>query len=136
MKSPQLPALILGLFLSHFTPCLCEANDLYGKWQIVSMPEGWKKIPGVEVLVADGHIQIRCGSVVTSRLRYTADASKGTIDAIKTGERKAEIQRGIYRMVGNTITISIGPRGKSRPASPDSTEGGALKWVLRRVGRE
>ena len=108
MKPPRLIALIFGFLLCHLTPCRGETQDLRGKWKIVSMPDGWKKLPGVDVLVADDQIQIRCGAVVTSKMRFTANASRGTINVVKEGERTGEVQRAVYRISGDTITISVG----------------------------
>jgi hypothetical protein len=104
-------------------------DDLQGRWTIVSAPEGWKLVPGTDVMVTSDEIQLRIGTVVTTKMHYTADSDEGTIDAT-IGGGKARL--GVYRLDGEQLTLSVGPEGGPRPASPDVKDGGVMRWVLRR----
>jgi len=52
------------------------------------------------------------------------------VDATTAG---GATQRGIYRAEDDVLTLCLGAEGKPRPESPDSTAGGAMKWVLKRA---
>jgi hypothetical protein len=106
-----------------------DAKALHGRWAIVSMPDGWVKVPTMDVMVTSDEIRIRVGAVVTKKLSYTADPARQTIDAAPEGEAP---RLGIYRIAGDTLTLSVAAEGKARPINPDSSEDGAMKWVLQR----
>ena len=122
-------ALLIGsalLYKMHFAG---GPGELEGRWSIVSPPEGWKKIPGMDVMVTPDEIQIRAGTVVTTKLRYTIDSAARTVDAVRGDEAP---RRGIYRLDGDMLTLCMGAPGSPRPETPDSTGDGLTKWVLRR----
>ena len=123
---------IAGAAFVYRTRFATNTEGIEGRWTIVSVPDGWKKVPGADVMVTGDEIRIRLGTVVTSKLTYTLDPSNCTVDATSAGGGK---QRGIYRIDGETLTLCIGAEGKPRPESPDSTDGGAMKWVLQRASQ-
>jgi uncharacterized protein (TIGR03067 family) len=130
MKLLLLVALILGgtfVYRHHF---LSDTDGLEGRWKIVSPPDGWKMVPAMDVFVTGDEIQIRAATVVTSRLSYTLDTSERTIDAVSSGKAP---QKGRYRLEGDTLTLCVGAEGKPRPQSLDSTDDGAMRWVLERA---
>lgn len=130
MKILLLITLLIGGTVAYRMKSGGEGVDLQGRWKVVSLPEGWKKVPAMDVMVTDDEIQIRVGTVISSKLSYTLDPASSTIDAQGAGK---DPQRGIYQLDGETLTLSVGAEGKPRPESPDSTEGGAVRWVLQRA---
>lgn len=121
--------LLAGGFLFYRLKLTPRGEELQGRWTIVSAPEGWKIVPGMDVMVTSDEIHMRIGTIVTSKLQYTADYDAGTIDA---GESGGKVRQGIYRLEGDTLTLNVAAEGKPRPFSPDATDGGSMRWVLRR----
>ena len=130
MKILLLLTLLIGAAFVYKSRFATEGEGIEGRWTIVSVPDGWKKVPGTDVMVTEDEIQIRLGKVVTSKMAYTHDPSSHTVDASTPG---GAIQRGIYRAEGDTLTLCLGAEGKPRPESPDAAGGGAMKWVLQRA---
>ena len=130
MKFLLVLSIIVGGALLYRMKMAGSEEDLRGRWTIVSAPEGWKKIPGMDVMVTAGEIQFRIGTVVTSKMHYTVDSDRRTIDAAHGDEAP---RRGIYRLDGETLTLSVGAEGDERPDNPNSTENGAMRWVLKRA---
>lgn len=130
MKILLLAALLIGGAYIYRAKMTGPGADLQGRWKIVSMPEGWKKVPGMDVLVTADEIQIRMGTVVTTKLPYTLNPDNQTIDTRSPGK---EPQLGIFEMDGETLTLSVGAEGKPRPKSAGSTDDGAMHWVLERA---
>jgi hypothetical protein len=110
-----------------------QTEDLRGRWTIVSVPNGWKKVPGTNVVITDGKVQICVGKIPTSSLAYKLDPATGAVEAIRRVKGKTVVQRGVYRKTGDTLTLSVGAEGKPAPASPDDTGGGAMHWVFQRA---
>lgn len=104
-------------------------DDLQGRWTVETAPAGWKIMPGMDLMVTKDEIQIRMGTVVTSKLHYTADSDAGTIDASANG---GKLRQGVYRLDGDKLTLCVGEEGGARPANPDASEGGVMRWVLKR----
>jgi hypothetical protein len=113
---------------------LAEEDELKGRWTVVSVPDGWKKVPGTSVVISDGKIQICVGKVPMSSLAYTLNRASGGVEAIRKVKGKTVVQRGVYRKTGDTLTLSVGAEGKPAPASPDATGAGVMHWVFRRAG--
>jgi hypothetical protein len=111
-----------------------QTDDLRGRWTIVSVPTGWKKVPGTNVLITDGKVQICLGKIPTSSLAYKLDPATRAVEAIRKVKGKTVVQRGVYRKTGNTLTLSVGAEGKPAPTSPDDSSGGAMHWVFQRAG--
>ncbi len=111
-----------------------QSDDLRGTWKIVSVPEGWKKVPGTNVVITGGKVKICVGRIPTSTLEYKVDSATGAVEASRKVKGKTVVQRGVYRKTGDTLTLSVGADGKPAPASPDATGGGAMHWVFRRAG--
>jgi len=132
MKTLLAIILLTGGVLFYRMKSTAAGDDLQGRWTIVSAPEGWKVTPGMDVMVTSNEIQMRLGTVVTSKLHYTADFETGTIDATAAG---GQLRQGIYRLDGDLLTLCVGAEGAPRPDTPDTTSGGAMKWVLRRGGQ-
>lgn len=107
-------------------------DDVQGRWSIVAVPDGWKRIPGTNVVVTSDEVRICIGKFTTSKLKYKIDAARATVDSSRTVNGKCVIQLGTYRREGDTLTLSVGPEGKARPASPDCTREGAMRWVFKR----
>jgi hypothetical protein len=112
----------------------CDGNDVQGRWNVVSVPAGWKKIPGTSVLVSSDEVRICVGKIPTSTLTYKLDPVSGVVEACRKVKGKTIVQRGIYRRSGDLLTVSVGGEGKPAPATPDTTDGGAMRWVFRRAG--
>lgn len=112
----------------------CDESSLQGRWKVVSVPEGWKKVPGTNVVISAGEIRICVGRISTAVLTYTADSATGKVEAIRKVKGKTVVQRGVFRQSGDTLMVSVGAEGKPAPASPDSSGGGAMRWVFRRAG--
>ena len=130
MKILLLAALLIGGTYFYRDKMSGSGEDLQGRWKVASMPEGWNKVPAMDVMVTADEIQIRVGTLITSKLQYTVNPENQTIDAKGPGK---DSQLGIYEMDGDTLTLSVGAEGKPRPKSLDSTEGGAMRWVLERA---
>jgi uncharacterized protein (TIGR03067 family) len=129
MKTLFAMVMLIGGVLFYRMKFTAPGDDLQGRWTIVSAPEGWKVAPGMDVMVTSDEIQMRIGTVVTSKLHYTADFETGTIDTTAAG---GKLRQGIYRLDGDTLTLCVGEEGGSRPDTPDATGGGTMRWVLRR----
>jgi hypothetical protein len=114
-------------------PARCEGAGLQGRWKVVSMPAGWKKIPGINVVISSGQIRVCVGKISTAILTYTADPATGKVEAVRRIKGKAVVQRGVYRQSGDTLTLSVSAEGKPAPANPDCTDGGAMRWVFRKA---
>jgi len=127
--------LIASLTVSMFLPATaeCQSDDLQGRWNIVSVPEGWKKVPGTSVLISNGEVKICVGKIPTCSLSYKLDPATGGVEARRKVNGKTVVQRGVYRKTGDTITLSVGAEGKPAPDSPDATGEGAMHWVFRRA---
>ena len=110
-----------------------NGGGIEGRWNITSLPEGWARVPGTHVIVTASEVKVCLGEIPTTTLRYTLDEEKGTIDATRKVHGKTVVQLGTYRREGDTLTLSVAPEGKPRPASPDTTKG-AEHWVLKRSG--
>lgn len=110
-----------------------NGGGIEGRWNITSLPEGWARVPGTHVIVSASEVKVCLGEIPTSTLRYTLDEENGTIDATRKVHGKTVVQLGTYRKEADTLTLSVAPEGKPRPASPDTTEG-AERWVLERSG--
>jgi len=130
MKILLLVALLIGGTYVYRAKMAGSVEDLQGRWKITSMPGGWKKVPAMDVMVTEEEIQIRVGTLITSKLQYTVDPENQTIDATAPGK---DPQLGVYEIDGETLTLSVGGEGQPRPKNPDSTEGGAMRWVLERA---
>jgi hypothetical protein len=112
---------------------VCGSDGLEGRWKIVAVPAGWKKVPGTNVVISSGVIRVCVGKLTTTVLSYTADPATGKVEAARKVKGKTVVQRGIYRQTGNLLMLSVGAEGKPAPSSPESTEGGAMRWVFRRA---
>jgi hypothetical protein len=135
MKPHQSVFTMVATALVLFTQgAQCQSDDLRGRWAIVSVPEGWKKVPGTNVVITDGSVQICVGKIPTSSLAYKLDPGTGAVEASRKVKGKTVVQRGVYRKTGDTLTLSVGADGKPAPASPDATGDGAMHWVFRRTG--
>lgn len=130
MKILLLALLLLGGTYIYRSRTAVSGEALQGRWKVVSLPEGWKKVPALDVMVTSDEIQIRIGTVVSSKLSYTVDPENQTIDAKGPGK---DLQLGVYELIGDTLTLSVGAEGKPRPESAASTDGGAMHWVLERA---
>jgi hypothetical protein len=110
-----------------------QSDGFEGRWAVVSVPAGWAKVPGTTVLVSPGVAKICVGRVPTTSLKYSVDHRSGTVDATRREKGRTVVQQGVFRRDGNTLTLSVGAEGKPRPSSPDQTDKGAMRWVLRKV---
>ena len=115
-------------------PAHAQNPDLQGKWSIVSVPDGWKRVAGTTILITPDEVRICLGRVITTRMKYEIDPVRATVDAIRTVKGKRVVQLGTYRREGDTLTLSVGAEGKSRPPTPDSREKGAMRWVFKKAG--
>ena len=111
-----------------------QTDNLEGRWRIVAVPDGWKRIPGTNVVVTPDEVQICLGKLVTSKLKYRLDPARGAVDSSRTVRGKRVVQLGTYRREGDTLVLSVGPEGKERPSNPDATQDGAMRWVLKKAG--
>jgi hypothetical protein len=132
MKILLTVTLLIGGLLFYRLKFSAGGDDLQGRWTIVSAPEGWRIVPGTDMMVTGDEIQIRLGTVVTSKMRYSADSEAGTIDATASDGR---IHRGLYHLDNNTLTLSVGAAGKARPENLEASGDGIMRWVLRRGTR-
>jgi hypothetical protein len=107
--------------------------DLQGRWSIVSVPSGWKKIPGTSVVITPGEVKICLAKVPAARMTYKIDPERRTVESVRTVKGKPVVQLGTYRKEGDTLVLSVAAEGKPRPTSPDSTDGGAMRWVFRKT---
>lgn len=130
MKIFVLISALIGATLTYRTGIAESGEELRGRWIIVSVPDGWKKVPAVDVVVTGDEIHIRMAKVITSKVSYTLDPANHLVDGRK-GD--GTVQRGLYRVNGDTLTLCMGAGGKPRPESIESTSGGATRWVLRRA---
>ncbi|HWB02163.1 MAG TPA: hypothetical protein VG796_04000 [Verrucomicrobiales bacterium] len=112
----------------------CDGGGLEGRWKIVSVPEGWKKVPGTNVVISASEIRICVGRISAAVLTYTANSATGKVEAIRKVKGKTVVQRGVYRQSGDMLMVSVGAEGKPAPASADSSGSGAMRWVFRRAG--
>ena len=131
--SPMLAAAAV-MFLIHPTEAKSQSDGLEGRWAVVSVPAGWKKVPGTTVLISSGEAKICLGRIPASTLTYQVDHRSGAVDATRKEQGRTVVQRGVFRREGNTLTLSVSAEGKPRPASPDATDNGAMRWVFRKVG--
>ena len=120
-------------FAVRFMMVRHDGGGIEGRWNITSLPEGWKRVPGTQLIISDREIKICVGELPTATLHYTLDAEKGTIDATRKVNGSEEVRLASYRRQGDTLTLSVGANGKPRPESPDVTEG-TERWVLERKG--
>jgi hypothetical protein len=111
----------------------CGPDGLEGRWKIVEVPEGWKKVPGTSVIISSGVIRINLGKVTTAQISYTIDPATGKVDTVRKVKGKDVVQHGIYRHEGDTLTLSVGAEGRPAPSTPDSTGKGAMRWVFRKA---
>ena len=111
-----------------------QSDNLQGRWSIIAVPDGWKKIPGTNVVVTPDEVQICVGKVVTSTLKYKLDPARAAVDSSRIEKGKRIVQLGKYRREGDTLILSVGPEGKGRPSSPDSKQEGAMRWVFKKAG--
>ena len=107
---------------------------LQGTWNIVSVPDGWKRVAGTSVLITQDEVCVCLGKLITTRMKYQIDPMRGTVDAIRTVKGNRVVQLGTYRREGDTLTLSVGAEGKNRPPTPDSKDRGAMRWVFKKVG--
>jgi hypothetical protein len=135
MKTPLAAVLSLtSIFMSLSASAKGDGGDLQGRWEIVSVPDGWKKVPGTSVLISSGEVRICVGRIPASKFAYKLDPATGAVEASRKVKGKVVVQRGIYRRNGDTLTVSVGAEGKPPPPNADSTAGGAMRWVFRRSG--
>jgi len=131
-----IPFAIAGTFFAAANASQKSAppdESLQGKWNIVSMPPGWKRVPGVHVEVTPDTAKVYMGAIRTTQLRYTIDPAQKAIDATRVENGKTVVQLGTYRLFGETLKVSVSAPGKPRPGSPDASDGGAMPWVFRRT---
>ena len=134
LKILILTALAAGTaFAVRFFMVTHDGGGIEGGWSITSLPDGWKRVPGTQVIISASEIKICVGELPTATLHYTLDPENGAIDATRKVKGREEVQRGSYRRDGDTLTLSVGAERKPRPASPDVTEG-TERWVLERKG--
>ena len=110
-----------------------DGGGIEGRWNITSLPEGWKRVPGTQLIISDREIKICVGELPTATLHYTINQENGTIDATRKVNGGEEVRLASYRRQGDTLTLSVAAAGKPRPESPDVTEG-TERWVLERKG--
>ena len=110
-----------------------DGGGIEGRWRIAALPDGWKPVPGSQVIVTASEIRICIGEVPAATWYYTFNAETGTIDAARKINGGEEVRLASYRREGDTLTLSAGTAGKPRPSSPEMTEG-AERWVLERTG--
>ncbi len=131
-RIPATLLLLATLPTLSLTTRAADDSDLQGRWSIVAVPAGWKKVPGTSVVIESGEVKICVARVTTSKMSYKLDPSNGTVESRRVVKGKPVVQLGVYRRQGDTLTLSVAAEGKPRPATPDSTEGGAMKWVFKR----
>jgi hypothetical protein len=110
-----------------------DGGGIEGRWKIITLPDGWKPLPGTQVIITNSEIRICVGELPTATLYYTIDQEHGTIDARRKVNGGEEVRLASYRREGDTLTLSVGAAGKPRPESPDVAEG-TERWVLERKG--
>jgi hypothetical protein len=120
-------------FALRFMMVRSDGGGIEGRWKIVTLPDGWKPLPGTQVIVTDSEIRICVGEIPTAILHYKIDPEKGTIDATRKTNGGEEVRLACYRREGDTLTLNVGAAGNPRPDSPDVTEG-TERWVLERKG--
>jgi hypothetical protein len=109
-----------------------EADLIQGDWSITSLPPGWKRVPGVHVVITPGTAKVYVGALRTTQIAYTLDPAKKAIVATRKEKGDVVIQRGTYSLNGDTLNVSVSAAGKPRPATPVSSEGGAMPWQFHR----
>jgi len=67
-------------------------------------------------------------------LNYRVDHRSDAVDTTRRKNGGTVAEHGVFHREGNTLTLSVSEEGKPRPASPDATENGAMRWVFRKVG--
>ena len=109
-----------------------EADLIQGDWNIVSMPPGWKRVPGVHVVITPGTAKVYVGALRTTQIAYTLDPAKKAIVATRKEKGDVVVQQGTYHLNGDVLNVSVSAAGKPRPATPDSSDSGAMPWQFRR----
>lgn len=120
-------------FAVRFIMVRHDGGGIEGRWNITSLPEGWKRVPGTQVIISDREIKICVGELPTATLQYTLDPENGAIDATRKVNGHEEVRLAAYRREGDNLTLNVAAAGKPRPESPDVTEG-TERWVLERKG--
>lgn len=127
-------ALAAGTALAfNFLMVRNDGGGIEGRWKITTLPEGWKPLPGTQVIITESEIKICVGELPTATLHYTIDPANRTIDASRKTAGGEEVRLASYRKEGDTLTLNVGAAGKPRPESSDVTEG-TERWVLERKG--
>lgn len=134
LKIIILAALAAGTALAvRFFLVRHDGGGIEGRWKIITLPDGWKRVPGTQVIITASEIKVCVGELPTATLHYQLDPENGAIDATRKVNGGEEVRLGSYRREGDSLTLSVGAAGKPRPESPDVTEG-AERWVLERTG--
>lgn len=110
-----------------------DGGGIEGRWRITTLPEGWKPVPGAQVIVTASDIRICIGEVPAATLHYTLDVEKGTIDAVRKFNGEEETRLAVYRRSRRYPSINAAAAGKPRPSGPEVAEG-TERWVLERKG--
>jgi uncharacterized protein (TIGR03067 family) len=112
-----------------------------GEWQVESRFDGGKASTDTNrwVFSPGGVAEIRepIGGRVVSNLTYTlsADAAAKAIDFLEgQGNGKADLRQGIYKIEGDTLTVSFTVGMTPRPTSFDAANGNYL-IVMKRVAK-
>jgi uncharacterized protein (TIGR03067 family) len=138
---------ILGtLFVAPFVTAAPGPKDpppkpsaLVGEWEIVSHTVGgrtgpWKLDESVFIFTAEGKYGHRRDGRLDGWVRYRTDekADPPTLD-ILNDDPKVGVKEWLFRVEGDTLTISMGP-SNGRPANLESPKGAEnLVFTLKRV---
>jgi len=116
-----------------------RAPSIEGEWQVESRFDCGKASTDQNrwVFSPGGVAEIRApaGATVISKLTYTllADAAGKAVDFLEgQGPGKADLRQGIYKIEGDTLTVSFTLGDAARPTSFDPANGNYV-LVLKRV---
>jgi uncharacterized protein (TIGR03067 family) len=145
---------LLGLAVSGFFAVALQAGEAGGKagkidgtWLVTSIEKGGKKLPGDllekfrQTLEFRGEkYKVTVLDKVQEEGTFKTDPKKNpkTIDLmITSGRDKDKTQRGIYRLEGDTLTVSMSqPGAEERPGAFSTEEGSTFAVIVLKRQKE
>jgi uncharacterized protein (TIGR03067 family) len=143
MKPQWFLVLAVSLLLAAQTPKEDASKDdlkkLEGTWEVVQMERAGRALSSeqvkslnFQVTFKEKQIRSRTGSITTEGT-YQIDATKSprTIDVT---DRAGKLERGIYKLDDDTLTVVTAPTGADAPTSLEPKSGSSqMLLVLKRV---
>lgn len=142
MKCRLLAVLVIGLLLAAADQkeeaVQAELKKLAGTWNVVSMERAGQKAPEEQLKAIDLRIVIQ-GNKLSAQAGKATSESTFVIDpgkqprTIDTTDRNNKLEKGIYRLEGDLLTICTSETGGERPTEFATKAGVAqLMFVLKR----